>query len=246
MDLGCAFPDSFDASVTPESLYRKFLHQAHTAKDLERVVGNTFAAIDEDFIRIFSPAPGRYLISAWVHEGTDASSFDQALISVDGRTWNASGPLIDGWQRITGETPGELGEVAACLLLADRNGAASRAQIEAFHRVIAEIAPTLPAAWLAAPVDDEAARAEELDRLGGRPGQAVLTELVDLTADRRRPPRVRRSTLPPISMMTRVGWSLRGKSTPFHQPLSVASLKYSVNGRFMLGSCQSGFSQVSL
>ncbi len=69
------------------------------------------------------------------------------------------------WQRITGETPGELGEVAACLLLADRNGAASRAQIEAFHRVIAEIAPTLPAAWLAAPVDDEAARAEELDRL---------------------------------------------------------------------------------
>jgi len=69
------------------------------------------------------------------------------------------------WQRITGESPGEFGEVAACLLLADRNGAASRPQIEAFHRVIAEIAPTLPAAWLAAPVDDEAARAEELDRL---------------------------------------------------------------------------------
>ena len=69
------------------------------------------------------------------------------------------------WQRLTGETSGEFGEVAACLLLADRNGAASRAQIEAFHRVVAELAPTLPAAWLAAPADEEAARAEELDRL---------------------------------------------------------------------------------
>jgi FtsZ-interacting cell division protein ZipA len=69
------------------------------------------------------------------------------------------------WQRLTGDTPGEFSEVAACLLLADRNGAASRAQIEAFHRVIGELAPHLPAAWSAAPVDEEAARAEELDRL---------------------------------------------------------------------------------
>jgi len=69
------------------------------------------------------------------------------------------------WQRLTGDAPGEFGEVAACLLLADRNGAASRAQIEAFHRVIGELAPQLPAAWSAAPVDEESARAEELDRL---------------------------------------------------------------------------------
>ena len=45
------------------------------------------------------------------------------------------------WQRISGEAPGEFGGVAACLLLADRNGAAGRAQIETFHRLIAEIAP---------------------------------------------------------------------------------------------------------
>lgn len=69
------------------------------------------------------------------------------------------------WQRVTGDTPGEFGEFAACLLLADRNGAASRAQIDAFHKVIAELAPHLPAAWSAATVDDEAQRAEELDRL---------------------------------------------------------------------------------
>lgn len=69
------------------------------------------------------------------------------------------------WQRLTGDTPGEFGEIAACLLLADRNGAASRAQIDAFHQLVAELAPTLPAAWTAAPADEEAARAEELDRL---------------------------------------------------------------------------------
>ena len=69
------------------------------------------------------------------------------------------------WQRLTGETPGEFGEVAACLLLADRNGAATHAQIEAFQRVIGEIAPALPAAWSAATPEDEASRAEELDRL---------------------------------------------------------------------------------
>ncbi|MCC7112814.1 MAG: cell division protein ZipA C-terminal FtsZ-binding domain-containing protein [Burkholderiales bacterium] len=69
------------------------------------------------------------------------------------------------WQRVTGETPGEFDEIAACLLLADRNGAASRAQVEAFHRVVSELAPLLPAAWSAAPADEEAARAEELDRL---------------------------------------------------------------------------------
>ncbi|CAG0999024.1 hypothetical protein BURK1_02725 [Burkholderiales bacterium] len=69
------------------------------------------------------------------------------------------------WQRLTGDTPGEFSEFAACLLLADRNGAASQPQIEAFQRVIGELAPSLPAAWSAAPPDDEAARAEELDRL---------------------------------------------------------------------------------
>lgn len=69
------------------------------------------------------------------------------------------------WQRVTGDTPGEFGEFAACLLLADRNGAATRAQIEAFHQVVAELAPRLPAAWSAATAEDEAVRAEELDRL---------------------------------------------------------------------------------
>lgn len=79
--------------------------------------------------------------------------------------WFARRDAAAAWQRVTGDTPGEFGEFAACLLLADRNGGATRAQIEAFHQVIAELAPQLPAAWSAATADDEAVRAEELDRL---------------------------------------------------------------------------------
>ena len=56
-------------------------------------------------------------------------------------------------------------EVAACLLLADRNGAASRPQLETFVRVMGELAPLLPAAMSAPDVEAEAERAETLDRL---------------------------------------------------------------------------------
>jgi hypothetical protein len=69
------------------------------------------------------------------------------------------------WQRLASDTPGEFAEFAACLLLADRNGAAGQGQIESFLRVIAEIAPTLPAALLAPEAADESARADALDRL---------------------------------------------------------------------------------
>ncbi|HQU49042.1 MAG TPA: cell division protein ZipA C-terminal FtsZ-binding domain-containing protein [Casimicrobiaceae bacterium] len=79
--------------------------------------------------------------------------------------WFGRRDAAAAWQRVTGDTPGEFGEFAACLLLADRNGGATRAQIEAFHQVIAELAPQLPAAWSAATAEDEAVRAEELDRL---------------------------------------------------------------------------------
>ncbi len=40
------------------------------------------------------------------------------------------------WQPLASDTRGEFVEVAACLLLADRNGAASRAQLDTFARVI--------------------------------------------------------------------------------------------------------------
>jgi len=69
------------------------------------------------------------------------------------------------WQRLAADSRGEYGELAACMLLADRNGAASLAQIEAFRKLAAEIAASLPGAFSASPAADEAQRAEALDRL---------------------------------------------------------------------------------
>jgi FtsZ-interacting cell division protein ZipA len=69
------------------------------------------------------------------------------------------------WQRLTPDTPGHFGEIVACLLLADRNGAASRAQIDTFVRVVGDIAPALPAAFTPPDIGQEVARAESLDRL---------------------------------------------------------------------------------
>lgn len=69
------------------------------------------------------------------------------------------------WQALSADTKGEFVEVAACLLLADRNGAASRAQLDTFMRVMSELAPHLPAAMSVPDVGAEAERAETLDRL---------------------------------------------------------------------------------
>jgi ZipA, C-terminal FtsZ-binding domain len=69
------------------------------------------------------------------------------------------------WHLLATETRGEFIELAACLLLADRNGAASRAQLDTFLRVMGELAPHLPAAMSVGDVAAEAERAEALDRL---------------------------------------------------------------------------------
>ncbi len=69
------------------------------------------------------------------------------------------------WVLLNSATPGEFVELSACLLLADRNGAASHAQVETFVRVISELAPMLPAALSVPDVAAETDRAEALDRL---------------------------------------------------------------------------------
>jgi len=69
------------------------------------------------------------------------------------------------WQRLSADSRGEYGELAACMLLADRNGAASFVQIEAFRKLAGDIAATLPGAFSAPAPADEAQRAEALDRL---------------------------------------------------------------------------------
>jgi len=69
------------------------------------------------------------------------------------------------WERLSSETPGRFAEVVACMLLADRNGAASRAQLDAFARVVGDVATALSASFAPPDVDRELARAESLDRL---------------------------------------------------------------------------------
>ncbi len=74
--------------------------------------------------------------------------------------------MADGpWQGLASDTRGEFVELAACLLLADRNGAASRPQLDTFVRVLGELAPLLPAAMSVPDVGAETDRAETLDRL---------------------------------------------------------------------------------
>ena len=63
------------------------------------------------------------------------------------------------------ESRGDYLEFAACMLLADRNGPATLAQLEAFRKVVSEVAASLPAAFDGPAAADEAQRAEALDRL---------------------------------------------------------------------------------
>ncbi|TMG90936.1 MAG: hypothetical protein E6H76_03900, partial [Betaproteobacteria bacterium] len=67
------------------------------------------------------------------------------------------------WQGIDAAA-GPWEEIAACLLLADRSGAASRGDVEAFLQAIAKLAAAVSADYVPPEAGDEAARAEELDR----------------------------------------------------------------------------------
>jgi len=69
------------------------------------------------------------------------------------------------WQLLKPETAGEFSDIVACLLLADRTGAASIPMLDGFAALLAEIAPALPATFIAPDVQREATRAETLDRI---------------------------------------------------------------------------------
>jgi len=69
------------------------------------------------------------------------------------------------WQRLKSDTAGEFTEIVACLLLADRRGAASVHVLEAFARLAGNVASAVPAAFVPPDAAREAARAETLDRI---------------------------------------------------------------------------------
>jgi FtsZ-interacting cell division protein ZipA len=79
--------------------------------------------------------------------------------------WFGRADARSDWQPLTSDTPGHFADIVACMLLADRNGPASRAQIDTFIRVVGDIAPTLPAAFTPPDIAQALERAEALDRL---------------------------------------------------------------------------------
>ena len=69
------------------------------------------------------------------------------------------------WQLLKSDTAGEFSEVIACLLLANRAGAASRPLLDSYIRMVADMASGLPSPYIAPDAAAEAARAEALDRI---------------------------------------------------------------------------------
>ena len=80
------------------------------------------------------------------------------------RWFGRTDPRSD-WERLASDAPGRFAEIVACLLLADRNGAVTHAQLDNFVRVVGDIAPTLPAPFTPPDLNVELSRAESLDRL---------------------------------------------------------------------------------
>lgn len=79
--------------------------------------------------------------------------------------WFGRRGLSMPWEMVKGETGGEFSEVVACLLLADRTGAASAPMLQAFISLVGDIAAKLPATFNTPDVQREATRAETLDRI---------------------------------------------------------------------------------
>lgn len=69
-----------------------------------------FVLRDCECIQTFSPDPGKYVLTAWVKEGDGLGKrfFDQHVIQIKTNngtvaSFQANGPIIDGWQRVEGE-----------------------------------------------------------------------------------------------------------------------------------------------
>jgi hypothetical protein len=69
------------------------------------------------------------------------------------------------WQLVAADSSERFVEIAGCLLLADRNGALSQAQLTAFLRIAGELGVAIDASVSAPTAAEEVQRAEALDRL---------------------------------------------------------------------------------
>ncbi|HEX4883128.1 MAG TPA: cell division protein ZipA C-terminal FtsZ-binding domain-containing protein [Casimicrobiaceae bacterium] len=118
----------------------------------------TIAAPDPDIETILTLQPVRPLSASMLAPGLHARLGKPVR-------WYGRREPRGAWQRLGPETRGDYVEFAACMLLADRNGPATHGQIDAFRKVVGEVAATLPAAFDGPGAADEAQRAEALDKL---------------------------------------------------------------------------------
>jgi hypothetical protein len=79
--------------------------------------------------------------------------------------WLGRSGANPSWRAIDGSTPGPWQEIAACMLLADRKGAATREELDAFLRLVEAVATSISAECVWPDEREEAGRAEALDRL---------------------------------------------------------------------------------
>lgn len=111
---------ALELSGATASIVSGHLIKSPTPKDcptpLAAKPANTEFRLDDcDCVGVFSPDPGQYVFSAWVREDRAASvlTFNQAAVKVAATvtgqtnplltTLKAAGPIIEGWQRISGE-----------------------------------------------------------------------------------------------------------------------------------------------
>ena len=158
MDGVVRLPETDEADDVPEGtvppVTTAMRHHARAAMPAQMAA----AAPDPDIETIVTLQPARRVPAGALAAGLHAR-LGKAIRWYGRRERN--GP----WQRLAADSRGEYGELAACMLLADRNGPVSQAQLEAFRKLAGDIAASLPGAYDGPSAEHEAARAEALDRL---------------------------------------------------------------------------------
>ncbi len=136
--------------------------------DVPRAAGETTSIVESEGATGRSPDPEiECIVTLQPAKPVGVGAFAAGLHARLGKRlrWFGRTAPEGPWQLLATDTRGEFIELAACLLLADRNGAASRAQLDTFMRVMGDLAPHLPAAMSVRDAGAEAERAEALDRL---------------------------------------------------------------------------------
>ncbi len=100
-------------------------------------------------------------------QAVPAAALTGALVQVTAKPSRWLGRRAPGlpWQQIDAATSGPWQELAACLLLANRSGAATQDEVATFMRLVKQVASGLPADCEFSDPAAEAARGEALDRL---------------------------------------------------------------------------------